>query len=342
MSAKTIFFNVLILSGLLLALEIGVRYFVTYNPKYYTGIRASDSCVQYPYGEVCLNSDGYPDSEFNTESIKPRVGYFGDSVCYGVGAGGGFRITDLLKTHYDQYEHFNFCRIGDALLSEDTLLKLCEIVSQYRLAHVVYLMNLNDIPPLLAETEEEAAEGGPDWVVAIQRFLAPFDELLRGRSYLYTYLRNTAKERFTAAGYGADGYRAVELFPGENEKLFSYAAAKINTLRRFLEKKNVKFSLVILPYEMQVSADAANTYRTKRIAWETGFEYGAAQFAVIANLDKTVRYYDALQAFDNRRDTALVGEYFVYDQGDKIDWNHPNREGHRLIADYLVKKHILQ
>ena len=32
---------------------------------------------------------------------------------------------------------------------------------------------------------------------------------------------------------------------------------------------------------------------------------------------------------------------FVYDKGDKLDWNHPNRAGHRLIADYVQELGIL-
>jgi hypothetical protein len=29
--------------------------------------------------------------------------------------------------------------------------------------------------------------------------------------------------------------------------------------------------------------------------------------------------------------------YFVYDKGDKIDWNHPNRAGHARIAEGFIR-----
>jgi phospholipase/lecithinase/hemolysin len=32
-----------------------------------------------------------------------------------------------------------------------------------------------------------------------------------------------------------------------------------------------------------------------------------------------------------------VGEYFVFNKGDALDWVHPNRDGHRLVAEYLLK-----
>ena len=30
--------------------------------------------------------------------------------------------------------------------------------------------------------------------------------------------------------------------------------------------------------------------------------------------------------------SAPVGRLFVYNAGDKIDWNHPNRAGHAALA----------
>jgi len=55
---------VLLFSGIILV-AIGIRIFIEYEPGYYTGIQSKDSCMQYPYGEICLNSDGYPDDKFN-------------------------------------------------------------------------------------------------------------------------------------------------------------------------------------------------------------------------------------------------------------------------------------
>ena len=35
-----------------------------------------------------------------------------------------------------------------------------------------------------------------------------------------------------------------------------------------------------------------------------------------------------------------VGAYFVYNLGDKIDFNHPNRLGHKLIAQQINDRNI--
>jgi len=88
--------------------------------------------------------------------------------------------------------------------------------------------------------------------------------------------------------------------------------------------------VVIAPYEMQVSEDAARTYANLGFKWEDGFLAGSAQKKLRAYLDKDLPVYDGLDAFPNH--SAPVGNLFVYNAGDKIDWNHPNRAGHAALA----------
>ena len=38
----------------------------------------------------------------------------------------------------------------------------------------------------------------------------------------------------------------------------------------------------------------------------------------------------------------VLATYFVFNKGDKIDFNHPNRLGHLVIAQELNKKKICQ
>ncbi len=345
---KVVTINGVALLAILVAFEVGVRWSISYNPSYYVGAKAVGSCIPHPYGEVCLNSYGYPDEEFDLASSKPRVGYFGDSVCYGVGAGKGYRLTDRLKAQYAGYAHFNYCYIGDDPLAESTRLKMLRLVEEFKLSHVVYLMNLNDIPPLMAEMARvqgtavnQDSQRDRFAMATIKRVMTPIDEILRGRSFLYTFVRNKIKERLTVAGYGHDGYQTVEQFPSSNQAVFAYASGKINGLAEELRARGVQMSVVLLPYEMQISSDAAATYRRLRIQWEPEFEQGSAQRLLAANLDPKIRVFDAIHAFEGHRDKAKVGDLFVFDKGDKIDWNHPNREGHRLIAEYLSTQGFL-
>jgi hypothetical protein len=61
---------------------------------------------------------------------------------------------------------------------------------------------------------------------------------------------------------------------------------------------------------------------------------------ILGRLTREIIAVDLTPAFHQDRDgrgPIGVGEYFVFNQGDALDWVHPNREGHRLIAEYLLK-----
>jgi len=172
--------------------------------------------------------------------------------------------------------------------------------------------------------------------------ITPLDEILRGKSYLYTYLRNKVKEKLTIAGYEASGYKTIEMSPGKNDLTFKQASERINSLQRILNNMHKKFTLVILPYEMQISTDAESKYRKLNIQWEEGFPDGSAQDLLIKNLSSNVAYFNTYNAFKDIKSTAKIGEYFVYNKGDKIDWNHPNRQGHKIISGYLMDQSIYE
>jgi hypothetical protein len=63
---------------------------------------------------------------------------------------------------------------------------------------------------------------------------------------------------------------------------------------------------------------------------EDGFLDGSTQKKVMQYLDQNLLVYDGRNAFANH--DAKVGSFFVYNAGDKIDWNHPNRSGHAALA----------
>jgi hypothetical protein len=42
------------------------------------------------------------------------------------------------------------------------------------------------------------------------------------------------------------------------------------------------------------------------------------------------------------RDRNALGEFFVYDRGDKLDWNHLNRAGHARLGEFLYASGMLQ
>lgn len=324
----------LIFFGLLTAilLEVGLRFVVPYDIGYYAAVKQA-GVYQYPYGTITMNSLGYPDEEFNMESSKKRIGYYGDSVVYGVGAGEGYRFPDLLQERYPQYEHWITGMISNGIQDVES----ANMAEQFGLDTVVYAMNMNDLIPIVAEGDAVQNEKAQRSMLNdIQSWVRRSFDGLRGKSYLYTSMRTTIKNLLTRMGYSPSGFMAFELFPSEHVDIIDDVTTRINAFDEKLKAKGTTLCVIILPYEMQISDDAAKTYENTGINWERGFLDGSTQKMVKDRL-KTPYVYDGLTAFDGLKDTAKVGEYFVYNKGDKIDFNHPNRKGHALLADGFIK-----
>jgi hypothetical protein len=317
--------------------EIGLRLWVPYNPGYYVVLKAEPGAYHYPFGLLLRNSHSFPDDEFDLAGTKPRIGYFGDSVTRGVGAGHGYRIQDVLETLRPEYDHWTF-EVAVNGIDQKTHPRILEIAEKYRLAEVVYLLNLND---LLPTRKEGGGETGSTMRALRQRF--KFLDRLRGRSCLYSALRFRFAELMLSLGYGHTGWKAAELFPQEHAETVRETAARITALADDVAAQGRRFRVVLLPYEMQISEEAAQTYAAAGVSWEPGFVERSTQQAIEAALPDRIETVDAYWAFVDPADEAgsrranSVGEYFVYNRGDKLDWNHPNRDGCRKIAEYLAK-----
>jgi hypothetical protein len=314
--------NVLFLALLLGAGEIAARISTGYDIGYYTEAKPGpDGKLHYPYGIIPVNAQGYLDEEFDLASTKPRVGWFGDSVAMGVGAGYPYRISDLVRSNRSDINSWNFARLGAGFEPD----KAEKIVKDFKLNTLVYLLNLNDILP------ESPPQSGTGFVVFNGLgFVKEYLDYFRDRSYLYNYIRTAAKNAFQRLGFEASGYFAFELWPSKSDDVFKSFAERVNTTARELKANGVQMCVVIAPYEMQVSDDAARTYAKLGFAWEDGFLQGSTQKKLRQYLAKDLPVYDGLEAFADH--SAPVGNLFVYNAGDKIDWNHPNRAGHATLA----------
>lgn len=331
---KRLLYMAYIGAATLIGAELTLRVFVDSDPAFYVAFSNPEpgAVVQYPYGEILYNADGFADNEFDPSKSQPRVGYLGDSVCFGVGAGYGYRISEVMQEAYPDYEHMNFTGgLGGGTLQVGE--KAVEYTRQYDLDAVVYLLNLNDIRP--DGTNEELGN-------LRQKGLFRAVEWFRGRSYLYTYVRQVLKQLRNPGG----GPPAYEMFPIEHRDVLLQTAARIRTIGEQLEPTGIRFVILIVPYEMQVSADAARVYAESGTQWEPEFIEGVTQQVLKEQLSG-IEVIDGLDAFlgtprdPQRRELFSVGEAFVYNLGERLDWNHPNRLGHRLLAEELAASGVL-
>ncbi len=315
---------------IILVLEIALRFTLPYNIGYYTAIQKEGKYV-YPYGTIAVNSKGFPDTEFDMQSPKSRIGYFGDSVIMGIGAGDEFRMGDILERQYPSFDHWTFAMMDNGL--HETI--LLNTIEKYGIDYVVYGFNLNDIlPPPNDSSQPVVTENQKADERLLQKmhiFLQKNLDGLRGKSYLYTALRTGAKNLLQQHGYGHTGFKEVELFPQDNKDIVQKTAQRLNKVQETLAQKNIGFCLIIFPYEMQISKQAAKTYYDLGIKWEDGFLEGSAQKLFLRTLNFPA-VYDGRNAFSEQAQDTPAGTYFVYNKGDKIDFNHPNRAGHTLLA----------
>ncbi len=320
-----LFVFALLIAGLL---EIALRFIVPYDIGYYVAVR-DKGVYTYPYGEIIMNSEGFPDTEFDLDGRKKRIGYFGDSVTFGVGAGRGYRFSDLLEEKFPSYDHWTFSMLANGIQDQ----AIVDMVESHGLDGVVYALNLNDLLPTVEAKDETQNIDRPPLLYRLQMWVRTVpDQYLRGTSYLYTWLRTTVKNALTRFGVSDTGFQAAELFPSQNKDVLEDVAARVNATGKALRARGIPFCVILLPYEMQVSGHAAQIYRHLGVDWEEGFEDGSTQKLIKDALE--VRHiYDGLAAFEGLKDSAQAGDFFVYNKGDKIDFNHPNRAGHARLTD---------
>lgn len=315
--------------GTLVATEAVLRVFVSSDPAFYVAFSDPEpgATVQYPYGEIYYNAEGFADGEFDAVKARPRVGYLGDSVCFGVGAGYGYRISEVIEKAYPAYEHMNLSGgLGGGTMQVGE--KAAAFSEQYDLDAVVYLMNLNDIRPAGQNEDLDNLRQNPIFNAV---------EWLRGRVYLYTYARQILKDlrRPSAAAI------AYEFYPDAHAEIMADTAGRIAEIGRQMSERGVRFVVLIVPYEMQVSDEAARVYAGTGRDWEPAFIGGGTQDVLKEQMGNLI-VVDGLTGFlGPDRDAALrdqygVGEAFVYNLGERMDWNHPNRTGHRLLAEGLA------
>ena len=139
--------------------------------------------------------------------------------------------------------------------------------------------------------------------------------------------------------------KVSEMFPEQIGETSRELIARVKGLSRALADRGADLMVVILPYEMQISQEAEKFYRETKVEWGKGFIDRGPQKVLEADLDRAgLDYVDAYYAFVDPKHVAesrkrnKLGQYYVYNRGDRLDWNHPNREGQRVLAGFLREK----
>ena len=307
--------------------EVGLRVLAGQQVGYYVH-QELDGLRRYPFGDIPVNDDGWPDDPFDPDEPRPRVGYMGDSVVYGLGVPYGERFTEVLDELRPDLDHRNYGKPG---WNGNRKRQMSQASTRSRddgLTHVVYMVNLNDIR---IDGAKAYSVERPAWLAALSAWEG------------YSAIIDFVLQRWEAqSATGQTMLWFPQFHPSRMHQAVEETARRIRGLSSGLARQGIGFTAVILPVEMQVSADAERTYAELGVEWEEGFVPHGAQDALLAELDG-VDALSALEAFtgpdvEAGRQRIAYCELFVCDRGGRLDWNHPNPEGHRLLGEFLAER----
>ena len=348
-SKNNLLLNLFLLILLTFFGELLARFLVDYKSDYYAvpkTVVGGKSNI-HPFGSIPKNSHNHFDKEWDNPKLKKRYGYIGDSVIYGVGAGFPYRITEYLDIFDPTKEHVNLSAALENFLSEEKSQKsLIDLIKNTKVDKIVYILNLTDLVEFAYLLNNENTELNnnevsiipKNYVAEVKKFIFPLDIKLRGNSVLYTFFRYKTKNFLvTQFGLNFTGFRAIELEPVKFSDDIEQAAMNFAKL---INKKNnfIDICILMLPYEMQVSTKAKNKYRDIGVKFEDEFINFYTQKLFISKFKESSK--NDIYYLGNSFPESEVGEYFVYNLGDKIDFNHPNREGHKLIAKEISERKL--
>jgi lysophospholipase L1-like esterase len=296
--------------------------------------------------EVVINSHGWRDSEYSFE--KPdgvtRIMVVGDSVAFGYGIQFENIFTKVLERELNGQRPNIYQVVSLAGAAANTYLQkkmIKDNVPIYTPDLVILALNVNDIVP--AELFKKP-KGNGDFDVSrsisrsVLRLRKTLDETFRSHSHLYFVFRERMKAILRKFAISSPSMVPVAAFDIESDygiAAWRDTSAALLEIASDLRQRKVRFVIAILPVEMQLSEEIADIYRR-----EYGFVFADSLVAgrpqeIISQfaLGHRIACIDLLPAL--RRDPEKRKFFRVY--GGSIDWVHPNRLGHWIIAEELKK-----
>lgn len=277
---KLVSINIFVFASMLLSLEVAARLFTkaTFfgtsknlfditDSSYYRNCR---SCKAISSGvEVTLDASGnrVPDGGINehkdslkkSTSSKSDIIFIGDSVGFGVGVPFEKTFQNLLSQQHQDVNFINMSVIGHSLNQHEKTAE--EIVNHYskpgntdRLQKVFLIYCLNDIQwsisnsKILATDSADAGASTPQfgWVnfMRSNSVFSYLNETLRNKSKLYLFVKGEFTDPYKR-------YFVADLQPYKSS-VFDKKILKLKTISKKLEKLNIPFTVIIVPYEYQL------------------------------------------------------------------------------------------
>jgi lysophospholipase L1-like esterase len=292
---------------------------------------------------ITINSRGWRDTEhvFAKPEDLTRIMVVGDSVAFGYGVELHDMFSKVLEREVNgqgaaRYEVMTFGGAGGNTYAQKKI--IADNVPLYNPDWVVIAFNLNDILPDRTKKQSAFSGGSGNSVVrAMNRARRNLDATFRGRSHLYFLFRERSKvllRRFGVASPAMIPLPAFELEDDRSASAWHDTSAALVEIAGELQKQGIPLLLVILPVDIQMSSEVAAMYRQ-----QFGFRFADSLIdglpqRMIAEFARRhgIACVDLLPAFRRRSGENV----FFRVHGGIVDWNHPNRTGHRIIGEELA------
>jgi hypothetical protein len=297
---------------------------------------------------VTINSHGWRDDEYSLKKPEgvSRIMVVGDSVTFGYGVRLEEMFAKVLERGLNsqglgRFEVISMGGAGGNTYSQSRIIK--ENVAIYDPDLVILVFNLNDIlPKIFGKKTARSTDGDRSISRSISRtsldVRRTLDTKFRSRSHLYFLVRERMKVWLRPFGIASPAMVPLAAFDMESNSgraAWRDTSGALLEIAHQLDSDKVKFLLAVLPVDMQLSPEIADLYRRDYgFVFDDSLVNGLPQ-KIIADFARGhgIACVDLLPSF--RKDPHEQTFFRIY--GGSIDWNHPNRLGHKIIGEQLNK-----
>ncbi|MDW7681607.1 MAG: SGNH/GDSL hydrolase family protein [bacterium] len=255
--------------------------------------------------QVKINRFGFREFNSKIDTNKNSWLLLGDSVTMGIGVEADKTFAGILQTLNDSINVLNPSVLGYAIEDYKNLSQHFLITrdNKFKITRVIICWCLNDI---YIDTPDFETPGG-----SLRHFLGDVLKFIRARSRFYMLIKTLLFDR--PRSY----YLFDEAFYVDNRPELINAVDKIVEIKNVCNGKNIRFDIILLPYEYQIRNLANLKDKPQRQLSNLLSKYG-------------IQTLDPIRFFKEKN----INSKNLYLYGDGI---HFSETGHQLIGEFLNK-----
>lgn len=235
--------------------------------------------------------------------------YLGDSVTMGIGveddstfAGKLSETFNLLNPSLIGYSSFDYLNAFNSFVLENE--------NNFEYSDVIVCWTLNDVYSNFIQNDQPMFSKGD--------LLFYLIEFLRNNSKAYIFTKNLVSDRPEVY------YKYDRQFYERGHKYLTSAVSDINLIADKCKEQNIRFTVLILPYEWQIrNYKSEDVFEPQKLLTD------------LLNKNQNINVVDCKEAFQQNYKRSK--DFYLY--GDGI---HLSEAGHQLIAEFMKRKILKQ